>query len=273
MNQEADPEFTFSGVINKESKKIYDGLMKIKRNDPFYICVTNKIDFLSIGRTNSHHFTLQVEKIKTNQPMIIERIDLEAFKQALSLFRMDMQYQISFVNYQLCIKTQIEENTQMNTYQCKSNCKIPILVNCDKEQVKMLLNLQIQNTLVHLEFSDCDSFRLISQQYKALKLHRIQFEIIPEQTQLRLQTYFETDYSMIMKYHFNNFKILDKNIIEKEKFTYNSDEFVDSISMLDKDSTLTFLLTNNGTLLIGVLGGQVYSTKSLLSRIIVHDDY
>lgn len=60
---------------------------------------------------------------------------------------------------------------------------------------------------------------------------------------------------MIMKYHFNNFKILDKNIIEKEKFTYNSDEFVDSISMLDKDSTLTFLLTNNGTLLIGVLGG------------------
>lgn len=58
-----------------------------------------------------------------------------------------------------------------------------------------------------------------------------------------------------MKYHFNNFKILDKNITEKEKFTYNSDEFVDSISMLDKDSTLTFLLTNNGTLLIGVLGG------------------
>lgn len=60
---------------------------------------------------------------------------------------------------------------------------------------------------------------------------------------------------MIMKYHFNNFKILDKNITEKEKFTYNSEEFVDSISMLDKDSTLTFLLTNNGTLLIGVLGG------------------
>lgn len=58
-----------------------------------------------------------------------------------------------------------------------------------------------------------------------------------------------------MKYHFNNFKILDKNITEKEKFTYNSDEFVDSISMLDKESTLTFLLTNNGTLLIGVLGG------------------
>jgi hypothetical protein len=75
-----------------------------------------------------------------------------------------------------------------------------------------------------------------------------------------------------MKYHFNNFKILDKSIVEREKFTYDCDEFINSISMLDKDSTLTFLLANNGTLLIGVLGGHIYSTKSLLARIIVHDD-
>lgn len=60
---------------------------------------------------------------------------------------------------------------------------------------------------------------------------------------------------MTMRYHFNNFKILDRNIHEREKFTYDSEEFINSISMLDKESTLTFLLTNNGTLLVGVLGG------------------
>lgn len=30
---ETEPEFAFSGIINKDSKKVYDGVMKIKRND------------------------------------------------------------------------------------------------------------------------------------------------------------------------------------------------------------------------------------------------
>lgn len=67
--------------------------------------------------------------------------------------------------------------------------------------------------------------------------------------------------------------MLSKNITEKERFTYDCDEFLNSIAMIDKDSRLTILLTNNGTLLIGVMGAMTYSTKSLLSRIIVNNDY
>jgi len=42
--------------------------------------------------------------------------------------------------------------------------------------------------------------------------------------------------------------------------------------MLDKDNTISFLLTNNGSLILGELDALI-STKSILSRIIMHEDY
>lgn len=78
---------------------------------------------------------------------------------------------------------------------------------------------------------------------------------------------------MTLRFVFNNFKILHKKqITELERFTFNSEEFINSVLMLDRESEMSFVLTSNGSLVLSELESEI-TTKSILSRIIVHEEY